>query len=151
METYEKKYKEALERAREWYNNSNSSSIGKSYLYAVFPELKESEDEKIRKALMKFIEKFPYERLENDGVSVKDALAWLEKQGEQKPQRMVSAEAKEALYGKPSWSEEDEIVEEIIDFLDEYTGSVKPPSLSYPVKSKWCTWLKSLKQRIGGK
>lgn len=32
----------------------------------------------------------------------------LEKQGEQKPQRMISAEAKEALYDKPDWSDEDE-------------------------------------------
>lgn len=30
------------------------------------------------------------------------------KRSEQKPQRMISAEAKEALYDKPAWSEEDE-------------------------------------------
>ncbi len=45
-----------------------------------FPELKESDDEKIRKSLMKFLKKFPYEKLENDGVSVIEALGWLEKQ-----------------------------------------------------------------------
>ena len=28
-----KAYDEALERAREWYNNPNLSNIGKSYLY----------------------------------------------------------------------------------------------------------------------
>ena len=41
-----KAYDEALERARKWYNNPNSSSIGKSYLYAVFPELAEAAERK---------------------------------------------------------------------------------------------------------
>ena len=42
---YEKKYKEALERAREL----NEKVTGASYDY-IFPELKESEDERMRNA-----------------------------------------------------------------------------------------------------
>ena len=57
----------------------------KEVLETLIPELKESEDERIRKALMWFVERFPYDRLNNNGVSAKEALAWLEKQGE-KPQ-----------------------------------------------------------------
>ena len=87
-----KAYDKALERAKKELNTCGSQDCDAArQIFRLFPELKESEDGKIKKALMKFIEKFPYERLENDGVSVKDALAWLEKQGEQK-----------------TWSEEDE-------------------------------------------
>ena len=77
---YEKKYKDALERAREWYNNSNSSSIGKSYLYAIFPELKESgnEDEKIRKEIINY-----FKCQSREEPSRKDThnkwIAWLKK------------------------------------------------------------------------
>jgi hypothetical protein len=46
-------------------------------------ELKESEDEKIRKALIKLVKKVG-EGYENviDGVSIENAISWLEKQGE---------------------------------------------------------------------
>ena len=60
---------------------------------------------------------------------------------EQKSQRMVSAEAKEAIYDKPAWSEEDEkMLNRIIeDFSD---GKVSNILEVY--------WLKSIKQRIRG-
>lgn len=92
MKTIEEKYKEALDKAKrydevfnaakEWYNNPNSSSIGKSYLYAVFPELKESEDEMIRKWLEEHIEAMPDNSLEFKDVKRIDVLHWLEKQKE---------------------------------------------------------------------
>ena len=83
---YEKKYKEALERAREWYNNPNSSSVGKAYLYAVFPELKENEDEdeRIRKALINFFDdanKCEENPMYEYGIPTDDIISWLEKQG----------------------------------------------------------------------
>lgn len=89
---YEKKYKEALERAREWYNNPNSSSIGKTYLYAVFPELKESEDEKNIKDLIDELKcSLRAANCQNDACGgghekrialLEWAIDWLEKQGE---------------------------------------------------------------------
>lgn len=45
---YEQKYKEALERAKKLYGQG---AITESFGY-VFPELQESEDEKIRKAII---------------------------------------------------------------------------------------------------
>ena len=78
---YERKYEDALERARKWYNNPNSSSIGKSYLYAVFPELTESEDEKIRKSLLEYLHTLP-NHYAHGGVCAPEWIAWLEKQGE---------------------------------------------------------------------
>ena len=47
---YEKKYKEALERARKIYEQG---TITESLCY-VFPELKESEDERIRKEIIEY-------------------------------------------------------------------------------------------------
>ena len=66
--------------------------------------------------------------------------------GEQKSQRMISAEAKEAMYDKPAWSEEDTFkVQRICKYLNEakyYTDITEVRDC--------IEWLKSLKQRIGG-
>ena len=52
----------------------------------LFPELKESKDEReIRKALIHLISEQDGFLTAINGISVKDILAWLEKQGEQKP------------------------------------------------------------------
>lgn len=48
-----------------------------------FPELKESEDEKIRKALIDFFNRGAENGEQTNGVHDKDILAWLEKQGEE--------------------------------------------------------------------
>ena len=79
-----KRYDEIFSMAKEWYNNPNSSSIGKSYLYAVFPELKENEDERIRKWLEEHIEAMPDNSIEFKDVKRIDVLHWIEKQDEQK-------------------------------------------------------------------
>lgn len=78
IEQKAKAYDEALKRAKEWYDNPNSSSIGKGYIYAIFPELKESEDEKIRKRISQALHG---DVLDFDEIIQADA--WLEKQGEQ--------------------------------------------------------------------
>lgn len=54
---YEKKYKEALERAKELiakWSGKNKDFYTEDYSY-IFPELRESEDERIRKELIEFI------------------------------------------------------------------------------------------------
>lgn len=90
---YEKLHKDTITKLQEMVNSGKITAETARGICADF--VPESEDEKIRRALMKFIEKIPYERLENDGVSVKDALAWLEKQGEQKlPIEKLSSEMK---------------------------------------------------------
>ena len=73
---YEKKYKEALEKARQFSEHplqEDSSSI----VEYIFPELKDSEDEKIIKALIRFHKS----TIDVDGIKGEDILAWLEKQG----------------------------------------------------------------------
>ena len=90
---YEKAYKEALERARKLYEKG---TITESLNY-IFPELKESEDERIRKELIDAIQGL----WDNDTLPLplsakrKDAwIAWLEKQGEQEPANKVEPKFK---------------------------------------------------------
>lgn len=73
-----KAYDETLEKARKVYSNISSGySNLKKILENAFPELKESEDERIRKAIIEYFESCNIKHL--------DWIAWLEKQGEPKP------------------------------------------------------------------
>ena len=71
---HEKKYNEALERAREY--KKHGYMMINAALDNIFPELAESEDEKIRKSLI--------DMLKNDEKCYIKEIAWLEKQGEHK-------------------------------------------------------------------
>ena len=85
---YEKKYKEALERAREligkWIGKNKNFYI-EDYSY-IFPELKESEDERIRKGIIQYLEQsqFGEEHYQIDDDVVRNYIAWLEKQSERR-------------------------------------------------------------------
>jgi len=125
-----KAHDESLERAKE-YLNSPRTCFDIEQLYNIFPELKESEDERIRGAIMHFISHTP--TVPKGIISKEQMLAWLEKQGQQKP---------------VEWSEEDE----------QYLLVCKNALRKYQVTDKWDSeiisqWLdkkiKSTKQRIG--
>ena len=82
MDTYEKKYREALERARIWQKHlydTNDRDYADELNY-IFPELKDSEDWKIRETLIRFHKS----TIDIDGIKGDDIIAWLEKQGEKK-------------------------------------------------------------------
>ena len=70
---YEKMYKEALERARKGMP-----------IDEVFPELRESEDERIRKWILNYIHHGAFNEEEHP-MALK-AIEWFEKQKEQKPE-----------------------------------------------------------------
>ena len=89
---YEEKYKDALERARESLKDGGISQNTIDYLTNVFPELKEFEDESIKKALIFYLGDMPEDTELRNGITNRDVLAWLEKQGEQKPFEMITAE-----------------------------------------------------------
>ena len=77
---YEKKYKEALGRARtfsqRWQGiEATDSELVLQEVKEIFPELKESEDEKIRKSIIDLVEK-QMPKSENK----KWMISWLEKQ-----------------------------------------------------------------------
>ena len=67
---YKEKYEQALERARKLQENSNGMIL-KKWLWDIFPELKESEGERIRKEIIEYIK---------TGTYHKNWIAWLEKQ-----------------------------------------------------------------------
>lgn len=95
MEYYEQRYKEIIEKIKEAKESMGGYTFS-SVVDKIIPELKESEDDKIRKGLLKiFREAQPTNNW--GGLSTKDIIAWLEKQGEKK-----------------SWSEEDERIKTTI-------------------------------------
>ena len=83
---YKQKYKEALERARDLHDNH---ALGMPFIYQtceyIFPELRESEDEKIIRTLKEIVNWGCAKNISvENNVELKDCLAWIEKQGEQK-------------------------------------------------------------------
>ena len=120
---YEKKYKEALERAKSILEIGVKDTRDKKIILSFFPELKEINEEEIRKAMINF---FKSERKEGDtvlhyGVNIESMIAWLEKQGEQKP-----------------WSEEDErLLNNMVIVIQDYYNKEDAQSL--------ISWLKSLR------
>ena len=105
---YKKKYNEAMERARELvakWTGKNKDFYIKDYSY-IFPELRESEDERIIEEIKFAVTQMPSERQDT-----KDrCLAWLEKQNEQRVSHLHPEDYPmtpgECI--KPAWSEEDE-------------------------------------------
>ena len=85
---YEQKYKEALERARNMLSYKEVRQEDMEYL---FPELKESDDEKIRKALIAILKSdFETDTTIYD-ISVGEIIDWLEKQDNQREQLINKA------------------------------------------------------------
>ena len=134
---YEKAYKEAIERAKHytWYstNRNDTAEPIKNAVEAIFPELKESDDEVIRKALIEVLHRLPTSAFEYGteggylGATKEQMLAWLEKQGEK------------------SWSEEDEKrISRIADFI---WKNRKGDTDEIYQQEQDVNWLKSLKSK----
>lgn len=79
---YEKAYKEALERAKNLHEDAidMGENIRAKQCEIIFPELAESEDERIRKALIRYHQSM----IDIDGIKGEKIIAWLEKQGKAK-------------------------------------------------------------------
>jgi hypothetical protein len=85
IEEKAKAYDEAIERMKSWARGEHPECFTEAQKAAefIFPELKESEDEKIRKSIIEHLEylgKYCSESMPD----VDKWIAWLEKQGEQK-------------------------------------------------------------------
>lgn len=63
--------------------------ITKADVQDFFPELRESEDERIRKLLISGMKNLKYSCETFASVPIKDVIDWLEKQGEQKPRYSI--------------------------------------------------------------
>ena len=120
---YEKAYKDALERARVAYKDEDRHL--KATLERIFPELQESEDERIRKEL---IEHFRWNAQILNNFDNRDVITWLEKQ-----------------QNKAVYTDNDRImVSSLIRDVDQITY------INEEGKNKRLEWLNSLKQRFGG-
>ena len=126
---YEEAYKEAIKRAKAMIKVANNQEETYNSVITIFPELKENEEEKVKRILHSIWDKMSFhlhDIFTEEEFQCFDAWsnAWLERCGKQKATK---------------WSEEDEnMVKDIIAAIDTlyYHGMVN--------------WLKALKQRIGG-
>jgi len=169
---YEKKYKEALEQAIKELAQSGANSDSTRQIKRLFPELAESEDERIRKYFiwivknvldniqgLKLSKEQTRELIDNyDGIKVSDMLAWLEKQKEEEGYEAIPVEStleyklgfkagKESEKQKeqePQWTEEDmKMLERIITTLS------LPPVYNTKACELMTTWLKSIQDKFG--
>lgn len=122
LENYEERYNQALEIAKHYHDRDNIH-----FLEHIFPELKESEDERIRKELLDYLKRFiPHHDIDLVRKS-KVWIAWLEKQGEK------------------SWSEDDEKrISRIADFI---WKNRKGDTDEIYQQEQDVNWLKSLKSK----
>lgn len=118
-----KAYGEAVKKASIAYKDGDKHL--KATLERIFPELKESEDEKIRKDLIQWIDDFP--DIIWRGHHKKDILAWLENQDKQ----------------KPDWSEEDEKIRKAI--IEHFSRGIE---VEFPeLEEKYNTWIAWLEKQ----
>ena len=91
-----KAYDEALERAKNLHKDAidMGETLRAKQCEIIFPELAESEDEKVRKALVDALNKNLGNGIEKYGTTFNAALAWLEKHGEKKPADKVEPKFK---------------------------------------------------------
>ena len=77
---YEQKYKEALERTKSWVRGEHPECFSEAQKAAefIFPELKESEDERIREMCMRYLDR-EYQHCPSDRKNIEKCIAWLEK------------------------------------------------------------------------
>lgn len=82
--SFEKKYNEALERAKKLGTFEMPIDPKRSVGEQIFPELAQSKDERIRKWLIGYFNQYIIDDMPqvfSNGLNAKDILAWLEKQG----------------------------------------------------------------------
>ena len=112
--------------------------ISQEIAETIFPQLKESEDEKIRKAILELVKQSSHIL---NPMNQKSMIAWLEKQGSQNLANSAKTCKDEQ---NPAWSEEDENkLKVVISFVNSNPAED-------PFYDKGCLkdWLKSLKFRI---
>ena len=153
IEQKAKRYDEALKWMRSLY--PTMTGIDKEDAEHYFPELQESEDERIRKAIHIYLDWLDGRRdyQPKGEYTIKDMIAWLEKQCEPKPTDEEMKELLRTEYEKGradaiaetqvAWSEEDSVrLQRIIDFL---WHNRKGDTDEIYQQEQDIDWLKSLK------
>ena len=138
IEEKAKRYDEAIKRAKEYDFSLTGVCVG-DIIEDVFPELKEDEDEKIRKALIEVIRHNYVLTGSINHIPTKDILAWLEKQGESYTKSDVDdAYLKGVTNTKKEIEKQYEanyqIRKDIATFIFNYKGDIKD-------RAKWMDYL----------
>lgn len=93
-----KAYDEAIERAKKWQNAPNTDKIpiyGNRIIEEIFPELKEDDDERIKKNCIHFLE---LQKQHHAAIfEIEECIDWLEKQRKPKSYWKPTEEQYEAL------------------------------------------------------
>ena len=135
---YEKKYKEALERARNLHKDAidMDENIRAKQCEIIFPELNESEDERISREITEFILTHRIDT-PNDIEDTDSWLAWLEKQGGQ-----ILANSCKTCKDEPKFKDGDWIVsnEKLyvyqIEEINDFVAKVNENGVSFVVDVK---------------
>ena len=143
IEEKAKRYDEAIEKLRSLHDNYDTVSTLidiKEELENIFPELKESEDEKIRKEIIAIL-KYKYGLYPKDPkyINAPQWIAWLDKQGESYTKRDVDdAYLKGVTNTKKEIEKQYEanyqIRKDIATFIFNYKGDIKD-------RAKWMDYL----------
>ena len=162
---YEKAYKAVLKTATQWINDGCTDKE-KICLECVFPELRESEDERMMSRIIDGFKNFSRSASKWNNIPVEEVITWLEKQKEQKPisQEDFDTAKHEALWEeqKPAewkdykdkvnipycsseqeWSKEDEKM--LSDLRNTLGCLMNAGAISFKTKKKFSNWLKSLR------
>lgn len=137
IEEKAKAYDEALERAKRLYNSTLTNGLNSVDLEDIFPELCESEDERVRKELLDFMRSFWADHKESL-PQVSRWVTYLEKQKEQKPAEYLP---KEKVYDimrnltALSYSERIPINSDEYGWIHKITEAVRS-LLDYPIEQK---------------
>ena len=137
-----------------------AARFGSNVADEIFSQFEESEDERIRKALLKWFLQFKQNDMFNDDISFKDILAWLEKQHKKDEEILILKDQIESLHAArkalievhkielkkqdEQWSEEDESM--YIRTLG-ILGKCYMGELPTKVEEE-LNWFKSLKDRV---
>ena len=114
IEEKAKRYDEAIEKAEKWHNAPNVDKIptfGNRIIEDIFPELYESEDERIKNEIIDYISTADDKVL----IPYESWIAWLEKQGEQKSMKVYRVENEAEQKGL--WRKFDGTYEPLFDML----------------------------------
>ena len=105
---YEEKYNAALERAKKLQETCDSTTVV-GWCEYIFPELQESEDEKIRKDIISYLRNEKIVKRYISDIEIDEWITWLEKQGHMlDPDKVIEWLNDQACQG---WIEVDKFVD----------------------------------------
>ena len=135
---------EAIKILKDFHDESALFSV-RTALETLYPELKESEDEKVRKALIEMVRDRTGDELWVDyNVHKEEVLTWLEKQGEQKPIEWDADDDDKFFFLKARLKDYEDCI-----IYDEELSECQKHNVRETTK-EFLEWLDSIKERMGG-